>query len=117
MTPAFEIINKYQTSDVFIFPILANCPSKLSSRRNRIKKRRALYNKSLKQIGKLVGLDQPLTSYVARHTWATILKREGISISIISEGLGHSSEKTTRVYLKGFEDETLDKASEMALIR
>ena len=50
-----------------------------------------LINRSLKTIGKIIGLDKPLSMYVARHSWASIAKTEGISLSVISEGLGHNS--------------------------
>ena len=52
----------------------------------------------------------PLTTYVARHSYATILKRAGVSTSIISESLGHSSEKITQVYLDSFDNEQVDEA-------
>ena len=46
----------------------------------------------------MLGLDKPLSSYVARHTWATQAKRQGVSLSVISEAMGHTSENTTRIY-------------------
>ena len=53
-----------------------------------------------------------LTFYVARHTWATLMKKSGRSVSMISEGLGHASEKITQVYLDELSTEHIDKASE-----
>lgn len=53
-----------------------------------------------------------LSSHVARHSWATIAKRERVPLIVISEGLGHSSEKTTAIYLASFEREVLDRAAE-----
>ena len=46
-----------------------------------------------------LGLTLPLTMYVARHSWASIARDEGIPISVISEGMGHDSESTTQIYL------------------
>lgn len=46
-------------------------------------------------------------TYTARHTWATLARESGAPISIISAGLGHTSEEMTRVYLKEFDQETL----------
>lgn len=51
-----------------------------------------------------------LTTYVARHTYATVLKRSGVNTSIISESLGHSSEKITQIYLDSFENSQIDEA-------
>jgi len=51
-----------------------------------------------------------LTTYVARHSFATILKREGVPTSVISETLGHSSEKITQIYLDSFENKQIDEA-------
>lgn len=50
--------------------------------------------------------------HTRRHSWATIAKNEGIPISLISEGLGHTSEKTTQIYLNSFAVDTLNKVNE-----
>ena len=70
-------------------------------------------NKYMKRIGKEIGYDKPLTTYVARHSYATILKRSGAPLGFISETLGHKSLQTTEVYLDSFEDETRRKYAEM----
>nr|WP_193617468.1 tyrosine-type recombinase/integrase [Odoribacter sp. OF09-27XD] len=67
----------------------------------------------MKTVGSILGSRVPLTTYVARHSWASIAKRSGIPISVISEGLGHDSEKTTQIYLDSFENNVLDAANEM----
>ncbi|RGU01424.1 integrase [Bacteroides eggerthii] len=51
-------------------------------------------------------------TYVARHSWATIAKNEGIPISLISEGLGHTSEKTTQIYLASFPVDAVNRVNE-----
>ena len=56
-------------------------------------------NRYLKAIGKELGLSVPLTHYVARHSWASAARSKNIPISVISEGMGHDSETTTRIYL------------------
>ncbi len=68
-------------------------------------------NKSLKVIGKRVGAEIPLTLYVARHSWATAAKDLGVPIRIISEGMGHTSESTTLVYLGQIGKEQVDNAN------
>ena len=72
-------------------------------------------NRHLKQIGQSLGLPTPLTLYVARHSWASIAHQEGIPLSIISEGMGHESEKTTRIYLASLETSIIDKANKKIL--
>ena len=55
-------------------------------------------NRNLKKIGDTIGLRIPLTTYVARHSWASIARNLDISIAVISEGMGHNSYKTTQTY-------------------
>jgi len=73
------------------------------------------YNRSLKEIGKLCGIEAPLTSYVARHSYATIAKYKGVPTAVISEALGHTSEEVTQVYLDSFDKEVLDKYHSMII--
>jgi site-specific recombinase XerD len=64
----------------------------------------------LKQIGEELNLPIPLTTYVARHSQATIMKKAGIPTSIIKEIMGHSSERVTQIYLDSFDNEQIDNA-------
>ena len=78
--------------------------------------RRFLYNRSeflhhLRRLSRLLGLERSLTFNTARHTWASRARREGIPMSVISEGLGHTSEKTTRIYLDELEARRIDEAN------
>lgn len=63
----------------------------------------------------MIGLGIPLTLYVARHSWATIAYNSNIPVSVISEGLGHDSEKTTRIYLSSLDTGVIDNANRMIL--
>ena len=74
-----------------------------------------LVNNKLKKIGEQLGLGIPLTSYVARHTWASIAKSKNIPVSTISEALGHDSETTTRIYLTSLDTSSVDKANSIVL--
>ena len=67
-------------------------------------------NKALHELGKLIGV-QNLTMYVARHSWASACKASNIPISVISEGMGHDSEETTRIYLAQLDTSVVDKAN------
>ena len=60
----------------------------------------------MKSIAKHLKITKDVTTYAARHSFATILQRSGASTEFISEALGHSNVKTTQNYLGGFEDET-----------
>ncbi len=65
-----------------------------------------LLNKSLHKIANSLKLPIDLTTYTARHSYATVLLRSGVSVAAISEALGHSDLKTTESYLGGFSSES-----------
>ncbi len=68
-------------------------------------------NKFMKRIAKELEINKECTTYFARHSFATVLKRSGVSIEFISEALGHSDMKTTKSYLDGFEEETIHETT------
>lgn len=72
-------------------------------------------NRSLKTIAGMVGVDMPLTLYVARHSWASVARDKGIPISVISEGMGHDSETTTRIYLASIDTSVVDRANSVIM--
>ncbi|MGQ8336272.1 phage integrase SAM-like domain-containing protein [Sunxiuqinia sp. A32] len=109
-----EILSRYNDlneKDSYIFPIIYRKGYEYKDYRNAMR----LMNKKLKKISELLNLDIPLTTYVSRHSWATIAKKSGIPTSIISEGLGHESEETTQVYLDSFENDVLDDANDLII--
>lgn len=115
MPQAQEIIEKYSredaTEDDYIFPILDRVAHKTEQQiYNRLHKMLAHINRELKEWSKRICLRTPLTTYVARHTYATVLKRSGVNIAIISESLGHSDLSTTQIYLDSFENSQIDEA-------
>lgn len=108
---AKEIINKYCDSKrKFLFPILDNKSRTATQIKDRIYDVLANVNHHLNEIGKSLGIELKITTYVARHSYATVLKRAGVSTAIISESLGHSSEKVTQIYLDCFENKQVDDA-------
>ena len=118
--PAKDILKYYKElyydgPDSYIFPILNEKHKTPASIDNRIHKVLKQTNADLKTIAERVGITDKLTTYVARHSYATILKKSGVPTAVISEALGHESEKITQVYLDSFENEILDKASELIL--
>lgn len=94
----------------YLFPILSSSHKTEQMRLNRLHKVITKVNRALKQIGEELNLPVKLTTYVARHSFATVLKREGVSTSIICETLGHSSERITQIYLDSFENSQIDEA-------
>ena len=84
--------------------------------REDIKNRLKRYNKNLERIGKLCGIAEKITSYVSRHSWATIAKKSGIDIGIISDALGHHDSLVTRTYLDSFGNEEIDRANKQITI-
>jgi len=120
LDPAKLILKYYEKfkedDSSYIFPILSSKYITAKSIDNRIDKMLKIVNSNLKNIGSQAGIKEKLTTYVARHTYATIMKKSGISTSIISEALGHESEKTTQIYLDSFENNVIDEASKSVLI-
>ncbi len=72
-------------------------------------------NRGLKEIGGMLGLKEPLTMYVARHSWASLAKSKEVPVSVISDGLGHASEKVTRIYLATLDMNAVDKVNRMII--
>ena len=79
-------------------------------KKNRVRKVLARINKELKILSTELEIEDIVTTYVARHSYATVLKRSGVPTSIICESLGHSSERVTQIYLDSFENEQIDEA-------
>jgi integrase len=121
LAPAAEILERYRVcsggqAEDFVFPILDKneqlTPEKVFNQINNVLKQ---VNQSLRVLAEQANIPIHLTTYVARHTYATILKQRGISTGIISEALGHGGEKITQTYLKSFSNEVLDEASHVLL--
>lgn len=105
--------NKPVYSEQYIFPILEHnlTPEQESERIHQAIK---MINKYIGQIAEKIGITHKVTSYTARHSFATVLKRSGASIEFISESLGHSNLQTTENYLADFEiDEKRKWAKEL----
>lgn len=107
-----EILKYYKDqrrNTEYVFPILLSdnlTPKQIANRKHKVISK---HNKNLKRIGELANIDTPITTYVARHSFATILKFSGTSVDKISELMGHSNVDITNSYLKDFENEDLDR--------
>ena len=111
--PMQEIIDRYDTQgSPYLLPIIRDMEV---DGRKQYKKTAHLVNQKLKKLGMRLGLSIPLTTYVARHAWASIAKSKNISLSVISEAMGHDSENTTRIYLASLDTSLVDKANSLIL--
>lgn len=97
--------------DNYIFPVLTGNETALEQKRKTQYLTRAI-NKRMAMIGKALGIDH-ISTYTARHSFATVLKRSGANIAYISESLGHQDLKTTENYLASFEREEREKNAEL----
>lgn len=108
---AVALIEKYSSDDSqYLFPILSDFHKTDIQQANRIHKVISKVNERLKQIGESLNLPIPLTTYVARHSQATVMKRAGVSTAVIREIMGHSSERVTQIYLDSFDNKQVDNA-------
>jgi len=107
------IIDKYPENETeYLFPIIT---SGTANPRSQYRNRHYVINRNLKTVAQKIGLKMPLTTYVARHSWASIAKSKGISVSVISEGLGHDNEQTTQIYLASLDTSAVDNANDIIL--
>lgn len=107
------ILDKYPENETdYLLPIITK-PA--NNERNTYRNKGYNINHNLKKIAAMVGINVPITLYAARHSWASVAKAKGIPLSIISEGMGHDSEYTTRIYLAGLDTSVVDKANTVIL--
>lgn len=93
----------------FLFPILHTEDEELSYKQYQTGLR--YYNKQLKKLASLLGEDIVLTSYTSRHTWASTARKHNVPVAVISDGMGHTSEKTTLIYLSSIDTSVIDRAN------
>lgn len=111
--PIKELIDRYSRPDSpYLLPILTH-PGRNERRQYETALRRI--NNALKTIALMVKLQVPLTTYVSRHTWATIAKSKNVPVHVISDALGHDSIATTEIYLASIDPATIDRANELII--
>lgn len=104
-----EIVNRHNDKDSdFLFPLI---DSRKPDYRRQYLGAYCRLNRRLKGIGRQLGLSSPLTFHRSRHSWATIARENNVPLSVICEGMGHDSEKTTRIYLASLDSSVVDKAN------
>lgn len=101
-----DIIRKYDDGSEYVFPILRGRSYETALN---------AYNRRLRRIGHMAGLGTALTSYVARHTWASAAYRNNVDLPIISRALGHANTRTTLVYVREIDDTRVAEANRRLL--
>ena len=117
---AIRIIRNFEQSSFksdsgYVFPILQSLhdtPKKIDARIDSALKD---LNEDLAKMAKLIGIEKHLTSYVARHSFATNLRNKNVSVGIIQEALGHETEMQTMTYLEEMDDSIIANSIENAL--
>jgi len=102
-----QIIDKWgdkpSLPDSYVFPLLKDGLTP-TQKLAKVKQFTKTINEHMRKISQKIGIDKNITTYTARHSFSTILKRSGAPIEFISESLGHTDLKTTENYLDSFED-------------
>ena len=113
---SLDIIKKWGqpsiNKDAYIFPHF-NTKMDATEQRNVCQNLTKILNKYMKRIANKLEIDKPVTTYYARHSFATVLKRSGAQIEMISELLGHSNVQTTENYLDSFENDQIQKQTDV----
>ena len=108
-----DIVDKYPANPTqYLLPIITQQDG---TERKQYLNKILFVNRKLKQIAKLAKISTPLTMYVSRHSWASIAKSKNVPISVISEGMGHDNEETTRIYLASIQTNQIDDANRRIL--
>ena len=108
-----EIVDKYPENPTqYLLPIIARQDG---TERKQYLNKILFVNRKLKQVAKLAKISMPLTMYVSRHSWASIAKSKNVPLSVISEGMGHDNEETTRIYLAAIQTNQIDDANRRIL--
>lgn len=108
-----DIINRYTDADSpYLLPII-NRPG--TDERRQYESTLRSINNALKEIAKMIKLPIALSTYVSRHSWATIAKSKNVSVNVISDALGHDSLATTQIYLASIDTSTIDHANELII--
>ena len=111
-----RIIKRYSDlfeSTPYIFPIISSCDPEEAYRQYQTAL--GYHNRKLKALARRANVNLPLSSYWARHTWATVARNHNIPVSVIGAAMGHSSEKTTMIYLAALENSVIDKANRVVI--
>lgn len=111
--PIKELIDRYSNKkSPYLLPVISR-PGNDERRQYEAALRRV--NNALKAIAEMAGLPVSLTTYVARHAWASIAKAKNVPLNVISDALGHDSIATTQIYLASIDASVIDRANELII--
>ncbi|MCF0207027.1 MAG: site-specific integrase, partial [Bacteroidales bacterium] len=105
--PMQAIVDRYSNGSRYLLPIIS-AGKPFYGQYMRMNKSVARW---LKKVGEKALLGTPLTLYVARHSWTSIAKQRNHPLGIISRALGHTSERTTQIYLASLDNTAIDDAN------
>jgi len=115
LEPAMEILDKYAdevAASPYVLPWITMAGADgYRQYQNALRN----HNRQLKVLAEHLGIQENLTSYVARHSWATLAYHNGVNVSLVSQAMGHHTEEVTRIYLSSFEREKLTEANRVVL--
>lgn len=113
--PMEKIVRRYKDScyNDFLLPVVTTDDNVKAKRQYKSANQRV--NNALKKLGEMLGLPIKLTTYVARHSWATAAQKKNISLSTISRCMGHKSEEMTSVYLASIDTSDMDDANNLII--
>ncbi len=105
-----RIIDRYTSTDSpYVFPILTSLDAAEAYEQYQVALNN--HNRLLGRLSEILGCGCKLTSYTSRHSWATAARNHNVPISVISQGMGHTSEQTTQIYLTMLENSVIDDAN------
>lgn len=111
--PIKELIDRYSSKDSpYLLPFINYS---VSDERKQYETALRRVNNTLKIIANMAKLPVTLTTYVSRHTWATIAKSKNVPINVISDALGHDSIVTTQIYLASIDMSVIDRVNELII--
>ena len=110
-TRMYDIIHRYERSESpYLFPVVR--PEADAAEAYRQYRRGVCrYNRLLKRLGRLVGCSASLSSYAARHSWASQASASNVGLGVISKALGHTQLRTTQVYINDVNDSEVERAN------
>ena len=105
-----RIIDRYSSAlSPYVFPILTSTETKEAYEEYQAAINN--HNRLLRRLSKMLPTGCKLTSYTSRHSWATAARNHNVPLSVISQGMGHTSEQTTQIYLTMLENSVIDDAN------
>ena len=111
LPPMLQMMKRYESSGSdYVFPILSDAAPDVQHREYCRSLRR--YNYSLHRLSEMLGLPRSLSSYVVRHSWASIAYRHHVDLGMIGKAMGHTKTSTTLLYIRSLFDPDLATANQ-----